>query len=233
MLKTMGHTDDIDRFKRGVHYLALNFNIDFLQDQILNFGKQLHKCKNYEVLEEFLWHIIEIKTKVKAFDDFKSYLRYFKFKEQKAEEWSESTWKKWWARVAVIMKEAFVKNIKKHNTLLKSPRSNGRYYYYVWNGSFYDKISDNTKNLDVNMLSGVLDPLVPYILETYPLNMDSDYWRNESSVGRSNQLARAIWPKLQRHIPTIPYQVFDRNGYQFHGRVKALADGAREGGLKL
>ena len=27
--------------------------------------------------------------------------------------------------------------------------------------------------------------------------------------------------------------VFDRNGYLFHGRVKALADGARESGLKF
>ena len=26
---------------------------------------------------------------------------------------------------------------------------------------------------------------------------------------------------------------FDRNGFKFHGRVKALADGAREGGLKF
>jgi large subunit ribosomal protein L18 len=27
--------------------------------------------------------------------------------------------------------------------------------------------------------------------------------------------------------------VFDRNGYLYHGKVKALADGAREGGLKF
>ncbi len=27
--------------------------------------------------------------------------------------------------------------------------------------------------------------------------------------------------------------IFDRSGYLYHGRVKALADGAREGGLKF
>ena len=31
----------------------------------------------------------------------------------------------------------------------------------------------------------------------------------------------------------IETAVFDRGGYQYHGRVQALADGAREGGLTL
>ncbi len=35
---------------------------------------------------------------------------------------------------------------------------------------------------------------------------------------------------LEKNISTV---VFDRNGYLYHGRVKALADGAREAGLKF
>ncbi len=35
---------------------------------------------------------------------------------------------------------------------------------------------------------------------------------------------------LEKNIHEV---VFDRNGYLYHGRVKAIADGAREGGLKF
>ena len=31
----------------------------------------------------------------------------------------------------------------------------------------------------------------------------------------------------------ITQVIFDRNGYLYHGRIKAFADGAREGGLKF
>ena len=37
---------------------------------------------------------------------------------------------------------------------------------------------------------------------------------------------RAILAKVERIL-------FDRNGYDYHGRVKAIADGAREAGLKF
>ncbi|MBD3903728.1 50S ribosomal protein L18 [Chryseobacterium sp. Ch-15] len=47
----------------------------------------------------------------------------------------------------------------------------------------------------------------------------------------SAAVGKAIAAKaIAAGIETI---VFDRNGFVYHGRVKALADGAREGGLKF
>lgn len=45
------------------------------------------------------------------------------------------------------------------------------------------------------------------------------------------QVGKAIAAKaLEKKIENV---VFDRNGYLYHGRVKSLADAAREGGLKF
>lgn len=49
------------------------------------------------------------------------------------------------------------------------------------------------------------------------------------------QLASAVGKLLAEKAAkkNIKKVVFDRNGYLYHGRVKALAQGAREGGLEF
>ena len=53
--------------------------------------------------------------------------------------------------------------------------------------------------------------------------------------GTKSEIAAAVGKALaEKAIKSgIDAVAFDRGGYQYHGRVKSLADGAREGGLKF
>jgi large subunit ribosomal protein L18 len=54
------------------------------------------------------------------------------------------------------------------------------------------------------------------------------------SQGRMDQARRAGALLAERaKAAGVSSAVFDRGGYKYHGRVKALAEGAREGGLRF
>jgi large subunit ribosomal protein L18 len=53
--------------------------------------------------------------------------------------------------------------------------------------------------------------------------------------GTKTDEAKAVGAAIAKALigKGIQEVIFDRNGYLYHGRVKALAEGAREGGLKF
>jgi large subunit ribosomal protein L18 len=62
-------------------------------------------------------------------------------------------------------------------------------------------------------------------------------WLNlkKSFKGNKSEQAAEVGKLLAANAKKAKIEtvVFDRGGYLYHGRVKALADGAREGGLKF
>lgn len=56
-----------------------------------------------------------------------------------------------------------------------------------------------------------------------------------SDEGTKSEIAKKVGMRLAEKASAVNIStvVFDRGGYLFHGRVKSLAEGAREGGLKF
>lgn len=59
--------------------------------------------------------------------------------------------------------------------------------------------------------------------------LDQDF----DNAGTKSEQAKVVGELIAKKAQDagINRVVFDRNGYRYHGRVKALADGARSGGL--
>jgi large subunit ribosomal protein L18 len=61
--------------------------------------------------------------------------------------------------------------------------------------------------------------------------LKKDTSKAKSKIESSKMVGEFIAKKaLEKKIKSV---VFDRNGYKYHGRVKAFAEGAREGGLNF
>ena len=83
------------------------------------------------------------------------------------------------------------------------------------NSEIYAQIIDDTKGVTLVAAS----------------SRDKDLKASGTKTEKAKQVGEAIAKKaLAAGIETIS---FDRGGYLYHGRVKSLAEGAREGGLKF
>ena len=82
----------------------------------------------------------------------------------------------------------------------------------------YAQIIDDTKGITLASSSSLDVNLKPTLND-----------KDKSEV--SNVVGKALAEKASKD--GISQVVFDRSGFKYHGRVKALAEGAREGGLKF
>lgn len=60
---------------------------------------------------------------------------------------------------------------------------------------------------------------------------DAEIKAGKTKVEKAKEAGKMIAKKAQEK--NIKKVVFDRGGYQYHGRTQAVAEGAREGGLEL
>ncbi len=62
-------------------------------------------------------------------------------------------------------------------------------------------------------------------------SLEKDFSCDGTKTDAAKQVGRMVAQRAkEKGIETV---VFDRGGYVYHGRVKALAEGAREGGLQF
>jgi large subunit ribosomal protein L18 len=65
-------------------------------------------------------------------------------------------------------------------------------------------------------------------------SLDPELRTQLAGLNKTQQASRVGQLLAQRALAKgLKQVVFDRGGYPYHGRVKALADGAREGGLEF
>jgi large subunit ribosomal protein L18 len=86
-------------------------------------------------------------------------------------------------------------------------------------GNIYGQLIDDTNRITLASASSLSKEIKEEIRSV------------KGKISRSKMIGMLVAKKaIEKNIKEV---VFDRNGYRYHGRVKAFADGAREGGLKF
>jgi large subunit ribosomal protein L18 len=85
------------------------------------------------------------------------------------------------------------------------------------NKSLYDQVIDDVKQQTIVAVS--------------TLSKEFSGLKNKANIEAAKALGKVIAEKAKEKGITQVY--FDRNGYLYHGKIKALADSARENGLEF
>lgn len=83
----------------------------------------------------------------------------------------------------------------------------------------YAQVIDDTAGITIASASSLSKELSDSIKEA------------KGKIAKSKLVGSLLAQKAkEKNITTV---IFDRNGYKYHGRIQAIAEGAREGGLKF
>ncbi len=116
----------------------------------------------------------------------------------------------------------FLKREKKRKRIRKKVAGTGqrpRLAVYRSAKNIYAQLVDDATRVTLAGVSTLTPDLVDGVQKT------------DSKIDAAKLVGKAIAEKAKGL--KIESVVFDRGGYLFHGRVKAVADGARESGLKF
>jgi len=111
--------------------------------------------------------------------------------------------------------------VKKHKKLrnrISGTSERPRLAVYRSNNNIYAQVIDDLKGITIVAASTVEKTI-------------KDSLEKTNDVAAAVAVGKAVAEKaLDKGVDTV---VFDRGGYIYHGKVKALADAAREAGLKF
>lgn len=117
-------------------------------------------------------------------------------------------------KIMLTKKEKLHKRHKKVRTKIKGTSKVPRLYVFRSNKHIYGQLIDDEKG---KILLSVKDSGIKK--------------EAKGKIGVAKEVGKLLAEKaLDNKYKKV---VFDRGGYKYHGRVKALAEGAREAGLKF
>ena len=112
--------------------------------------------------------------------------------------------------------------LKKRNRVKNSLGVRGTYprlVVYISNVHIYAQVVDDNENKTIVASS------------SNDKDLQASVKKADNKIEASTLVGKSLGEKLNKY--KIERIVFDRNGYKYHGRVKALADAVREAGIQF